>query len=126
MQKRQKRSCNVAAWWILLGALWATICLAVGARLALQKPLETDTALALTACTIGSLKSTAKQFPNLHLAAAYMCFSTSRFPRSSEPTILIYHTHTNEAYYPIEDDQYVSTSLWRTNDNTKNVCSVGE
>lgn len=34
--------------------------------------------------------------------------------------VLIYHTHTGEAYYPIEDDPS------RSRDNNYNVCAVGE
>lgn len=43
-----------------------------------------------------------------------------------EPTILIYHTHTLEAYTQTEDNQYVETSSWRTADDDRNVVAVGE
>lgn len=46
--------------------------------------------------------------------------------RSNEPTILIYHTHTTEAYTQTESETYRETSKWRTNDNTRNVVAVGE
>ena len=46
--------------------------------------------------------------------------------RSDKPTILIYHTHTTEAYTQTETETYRETSKWRTNDNTKNVVAVGE
>ena len=46
--------------------------------------------------------------------------------RSDKPTILIYHTHTTEAYMQTETAQYRETSAWRTNDNTNNVVAVGE
>ena len=46
--------------------------------------------------------------------------------RSKEPTILIYHTHTTEAYFPTVQNPYKEAGKWRTNDNTKNVVKVGE
>ena len=46
--------------------------------------------------------------------------------RSDKPTILIYHTHTTEAYTQTESDQYREKGKWRTDDNTKNIVAVGE
>ncbi len=46
--------------------------------------------------------------------------------RSDEPTILIYHTHTTEAYMQTETETYVESSKWRTNDKERNVVAVGE
>lgn len=46
--------------------------------------------------------------------------------RADKPTILIYHTHTTEAYTQTETQPYRETGKWRTNDNTKNVVAVGE
>lgn len=46
--------------------------------------------------------------------------------RSDKPTILIYHTHTTEAYTQTESETYKESSKWRTSDNTKNVVAVGE
>lgn len=39
--------------------------------------------------------------------------------------ILIYHTHTWEAYRQVEDAPYVQTEKWRTKDNDANVVAVG-
>lgn len=44
----------------------------------------------------------------------------------NKPQVLIYHTHTTEAYNPTEKDPYVKTSDWRTNDAQKNILRVGE
>lgn len=41
------------------------------------------------------------------------------------PSVLIYHTHTWEAYAQIEDARYVETEKWRTSDHTANVVAVG-
>ena len=46
--------------------------------------------------------------------------------RSDNPTILIYHTHTTEAYTQTETDKYKEAGEWRTKDNTKNIVAVGE
>ncbi len=46
--------------------------------------------------------------------------------RSDKPTVLIYHTHTTEAYTQTPEEAYKETSKWRTSDNTKNVVAVGE
>ena len=43
-----------------------------------------------------------------------------------EPTVLIYHTHTTEAYLPTEEAPYECTTEWRTNDQSNNVVRVGE
>ncbi len=40
--------------------------------------------------------------------------------------ILIYHTHTYEAYKPTPENTYVPTEEWRTKDNRCNVVRVGE
>lgn len=44
----------------------------------------------------------------------------------SEPRILIYHTHTTEAYFPTAKDAYEPAGAWRTRDNRKNIVAVGE
>ena len=44
----------------------------------------------------------------------------------SEPRILIYHTHTTEAYFPTSQYNYTASSAWRTKDNTMNIVTVGE
>ncbi len=44
----------------------------------------------------------------------------------AEPTVLIYHTHTTEAYAKTALYNYIETSQWRTDDNTMNIVTVGE
>ena len=41
-------------------------------------------------------------------------------------TILIYHTHTNEAYMKAPGDTYQETEAWRTADQSHSVVRVGE
>ncbi len=40
--------------------------------------------------------------------------------------ILIYHTHTHEAYEKKAEDEYIETSAWRTKNNKYNIVRVGE
>lgn len=42
-----------------------------------------------------------------------------------KPQVLIYHTHTHEAYEQIEGDRYVETGEWRTADPEYSVVRVG-
>ncbi len=44
----------------------------------------------------------------------------------SEPRILIYHTHTTEAYFPTKEHDYEPAGEWRTEDSTMNIVTVGE
>nr|HML48656.1 stage II sporulation protein P [Clostridia bacterium] len=46
--------------------------------------------------------------------------------RGAVPRVLIYHTHTYEAYEPTPENPYVATEKWRTKDAVHNVCRVGE
>lgn len=41
------------------------------------------------------------------------------------PRILIYHTHTWEAYTQVDNARYAETEKWRTADNSSNVVAVG-
>lgn len=43
-----------------------------------------------------------------------------------KPRVLIYHTHTWEAYEMTENAQYTPTERWRTKDEQHNVVRVGE
>ena len=46
--------------------------------------------------------------------------------RSARPRVLIYHTHTHEAYAQTAEDPYVETEAWRTEDQSHSVVRVGE
>lgn len=46
--------------------------------------------------------------------------------RGKEPKILIYHTHTTEAYTATKASPYVQTGYYRTADPSKSVLAVGE
>lgn len=47
-------------------------------------------------------------------------------PQHGEKRILIYHTHTWEAFTQVADAPYTETEKWRTKDNQCNVVAVGE
>jgi len=76
-------------------------------------------------------------------AAGYGQTSNSRIPLTIEvmadgeaqdngaqivrrPRVLLYHTHTWEAYEMTEDTQYTPTETWRTKDERYNMVRVGE
>ena len=46
-------------------------------------------------------------------------------PSADGKKVLIYHTHTWEAYEQVQDAPYEPTEKWRTKDNTANVVAVG-
>lgn len=43
-----------------------------------------------------------------------------------EPTVLIYHTHTKEGYFPTEQYNYEPGEDWRCQDDSMNIVAVGE
>lgn len=47
-------------------------------------------------------------------------------PAVDAPSVLIYHTHTHEAYEQVMDDRYVAIEAWRTTDEDHSVVRVGE
>lgn len=46
-------------------------------------------------------------------------------PDAEGPRVLIYHTHTYEAYRQVDEARYVETEKWRTSDESANVVAVG-
>ena len=63
------------------------------------------------------------QFETLHASAQTLSQSPESKPR--EPEILIYHTHTTEAYLQSESNEYLESGKWRTKDHSKSVVAVG-
>ena len=47
-------------------------------------------------------------------------------PAAEGMRVLIYHTHTWEAYTQVDDARYEETEKWRTSDESANVIAVGE
>ncbi|MBQ8953816.1 MAG: stage II sporulation protein P, partial [Clostridia bacterium] len=51
---------------------------------------------------------------------------TSEVAAAQMPSVLIYHTHTHEAYAQTPEDPYPETEPWRTEDPAHSVVRVGE
>lgn len=51
---------------------------------------------------------------------------TAAMQLQEAPSVLIYHTHTWEAYEMTQDAQYTPTETWRTKDDAHNMVRVGE
>lgn len=49
-----------------------------------------------------------------------------KYVLTGSPQILIYHTHTTEAYRQTDKDTYQESGAWRTKDNSQNIVAVGE
>ncbi len=47
-------------------------------------------------------------------------------PAETAPRVLIYHTHTHEAYEQTDEDPYEALEAWRTDDEAHSVVRVGE
>lgn len=45
---------------------------------------------------------------------------------SGGPQVLIYHTHTNEAYRQVPGQEYVEAGAWRTDNHQRSVVAVGD
>ena len=45
---------------------------------------------------------------------------------AERPSVLIYHTHTHEAYRQVTEDEYVAVEAWRTLDESHSVVRVGD
>ena len=58
--------------------------------------------------------------------AAFSIEVLSAGVETPRPRILIYHTHTYEAYEQTQENPYRETEKWRTADNAHNVVRVGE
>ena len=73
--------------------------------------------------TTGENELTDQTVPPLELTPRE---SPSVAPAIEAPRILIYHTHTHEAYEQTEADPYEALEAWRTDDEEHSVVRVGE
>lgn len=122
---RKHRGPSVVAWLVLL-LLWAA---AIIILIEIAKSfIATD---AVADCNTPA-PSAAPQLLNTASVPTMSNASFERFEstlldlRGDEPKILIYHTHTTEAYTQTEQFSYAESSSWRTFDNERNVVAVGE
>lgn len=92
---------------------------AMGMPVLAQLPAETAQAPASEAGSQQPLRLSVVDTPDVPVLQVQQ-------PADAAPTILIYHTHTTEAYGQTESYAYVSTGSWRTDENDKNIVAVGE
>ncbi|MBR3760083.1 MAG: stage II sporulation protein P [Ruminococcus sp.] len=64
--------------------------------------------------------------PNETLIKESRCLPDFTIEDTSEPQVLIYHTHTTESFEPYVRDNYDSGFNYRTTDDTKNMVMVGD
>lgn len=122
LRYRYKQNEPGALAWLLLTAAWAIVlpfAFAAGhavlsAHAKAPEPTEAFTPAPTPEPTQSPLSAQYRRTPAL------------RSLRRDEPTVLIYHTHTTEAYTQTSENQYRECGQWRTHDNTKNVVAVGE
>ena len=109
-----------AAWALLIAAWIVVLPFAVSVGHALFTVSETE------AETLSPQTPAAEEPAVPALSASYRRVPALRSLRGSSPAILIYHTHTTEAYWNDPDDPYRENGAFRTRDNTKNIVAVGE
>lgn len=125
MRRRKRKYKNT---WMLLGAAWMAVCLGAGGLLALYLPsaAEAEVPLAEPVLTEVETEALAMLLPESKpLSVESVSFSSGVSLRGNLPKILIYHTHTTEAYLPTERFAYTESSRWRTNDSSRSVVAVG-
>ena len=64
--------------------------------------------------------------PNDTLISESRCLPNFTISSTSEPQVLIYHTHTTESFEPFVRENYDAEFNYRTTDETKNVIMVGD
>ena len=55
-----------------------------------------------------------------------LCLPNFTISNTSEPQVLIYHTHTTESFEPYVREHYDTSFNYRTTDETKNIVMVGD
>ncbi len=124
---------------------WIALCLTVGGVIAVLSPGQrnalpnreglakrtthlAETAIETTVSAAQAVRPvrTETGMAYVPLSASYLRYETGISLRGTEPKILIYHTHTQEAYFPTEQYPYRESSRWRTSDTTRSVVAVGE
>ncbi|MBR0426459.1 MAG: stage II sporulation protein P [Clostridia bacterium] len=122
MHRKTSHRTTILLFLFLL--VWVPVCLWTGILFAVRE-LRSEPAKAIAEVPTPEPKP-AKTFEPYALSAAYTAFETGLSLRGEQPKILIYHTHTTEAYFPTESSPYRQTSRWRTADSERSVVAVGE
>lgn len=122
MRRRQAGPSKLA--WLTLIVAWLSV-LPFAAYIFCPETAQAATADPAVVPAFSELQPTERE--NILSAAASITYMPSFGSlRSDQPTILIYHTHTTEAYTQTETETYQESSRWRTFDETRNVVAVGE
>ena len=66
------------------------------------------------------------ELSNEKLLSESRCLPNFTISDTSEPQVLIYHTHTTESFEPFVRENYDAEFNYRTTDETKNVIMVGD
>lgn len=130
--KRMKRKTHSQptprAWRTLLCA-WGVVLVSAFVLYSLWQAKTTSAAEAIApepTATVQPSQTIATDAPKTGVEVSIQCTTSCFSLRRDKPTILIYHTHTTEAYTQTAASPYVESGEWRTADNTKNVVAVGE
>ncbi len=120
-------------YWIL-SLVWGLLCIGFGFFLA-WSPSDAlaargeDKAITEEMQTDEPVPTEASSTPppeSLQLSVQRSVWNNGISMHGDQPKILIYHTHTTEAYFPTEQYSYTESSRWRTKDSDRNVVAVGE
>lgn len=125
-RKRTRRQPTTGAWFVLI-ASWFVLFIALGAILGLyaNRVWKGDAAMQPAPETAEILAAEDAETIRPGLKATVQTFGTGLSLRNEQPTILIYHTHTTEAYCPTPQFTYVSSGEYRTEDDSMNVVAIG-
>lgn len=109
-------------------ALLAAVCFVVSSAFSAKDstPAATTGAEAVSAFALPLSPSIAYEDEHTdQIAGMYPEIVTEVLPVTNGKRILIYHTHTHEAYKMEPGDEYVPLEDWRTDDNEHNIVRVG-
>lgn len=120
-RRTYRRAPGAGAWMLLIAAWLVVLPIAVVVCCAAFHVRQTDAAEAFSAEEM----QRPEEKP-ISIFAQYRTVPGINSLRGENPTILIYHTHTTEAYTQTEQNRYQESGAWRTTDNTMNVVAVGE
>ena len=121
------RSHRTSRVWLFALIPWAAICLMTGSALALGAvPMPRIAVVTASPKPIPSETPAPTATPLPQVSAAFKAVGEGLRLRGSEPKILIYHTHTTEAYFPTAEMSYRKSASWRTKDPSRSVVAVGE
>ena len=107
---------------ILLAAVIAYILLCGGV---LKQSSQPAVSAEIAAASAGAKAVSAFAPDSLEITVVPDSKAASATPTAQAKSILIYHTHTHEAYQQDDSDPYVAVETWRTTDENHSVVRVG-